>query len=46
MNISIGNTPVGKWRNLSFAETEELNRMVSGSVKTEEASVLKRKKRK
>ncbi len=46
MNISIGNIPVGKWRNLSFAETEELNRMVSGSVKTEEASVLKRKKRK
>jgi 23S rRNA pseudouridine2604 synthase len=44
MNIGLGNLAVGKWRNLSFAETEELNKMLSGSSKTEEAS-LKRKKR-
>lgn len=45
MNIGLGNLPVGKWRNLSFAETEEMNKMLSGSSKTEEASVEKKKKR-
>lgn len=45
MNISLGNLAVGKWRNLSFVETEELNKLVSGSSKTEEASIRKRKKR-
>ncbi len=45
MNITLSNLPVGKWRNLSFAESEELSKMVSGSVKTEEASVKKKKRR-
>ncbi len=45
MNISLGNLAVGKWRNLSFVETEELNKLVSGSSKTEEASIRKKKKR-
>lgn len=45
MNITLSNLPVGKWRNLSFAETEELNKMVSGSVKTEEASVRNKKRK-
>ncbi|MCX6198130.1 MAG: 23S rRNA pseudouridine(2604) synthase RluF [Bacteroidetes bacterium] len=45
MNISLGNLAVGKWRNLSFLETEELNKMVSGSSKTEEASIRKKKKK-
>lgn len=45
MNITLANLPVGKWRNLSFAESEELSKMVSGSVKTEEASVKKKKRR-
>ena len=45
MNIALGNLPVGKWRNLSFTEAEEINRMVSGSVKTEEASVRNKKRK-
>ncbi len=45
MNISLGNLAVGKWRNLSFVETEELNKLVSGSSKTEEASIRKKKNR-
>lgn len=45
MNISLGNLAVGKWRNLSFLETEELNKLVSGSSKTEEASIRKKKRR-
>ena len=44
MNISLGNLSVGKWRNLSFAESEEMNKMLSGSVKTEEASKKGRRK--
>ena len=45
MNITLGNLPVGKWRNLSFAEAQEINKMVSGSVKTEEASVRNKKRK-
>lgn len=45
MNISLGNLAVGKWRNLSFAESEEMNKMLSGSVKTEEASVKRKNRR-
>ncbi len=44
MNITLGSLPLGKWRNLSFAEAEEINRMVSGSLKTEEASSRKKKR--
>lgn len=45
MNITLSNIPVGKWRNLSYTEVDEINRMVSESSKTEEAS-LQHKKRK
>jgi 23S rRNA pseudouridine2604 synthase len=45
MNITLGNLQVGKWRNLSYTEAEEINRMVSGSSKTEEASIKKTKRR-
>lgn len=45
MNISLSNIPVGKWRNLSYTEIEEINRMVSHSSKTEEASLKHKKKR-
>lgn len=46
MNISLGNLPVGKWRNLSFAEAKELQLSLSSSVKTEEASHHKKHRRK
>lgn len=44
MNITLGNLAVGKWRNLAFAETEVLTQMLTGSVKTEEASARKKKR--
>lgn len=44
MNIKLGNLAVGKWRNLSFAETEALNKMLSDSVKTQEASTKRKNK--
>lgn len=40
MNITLDKLPVGKWRYLSDAEVNELNRMMEGSSKTEEASYL------
>ena len=45
MNISLGNLTVGKWRNLSFVETQALQQMLSDSVKTEEASVKRKWKK-
>jgi 23S rRNA pseudouridine2604 synthase len=45
MNISIGKLPLGKWRNLSDVETEAMNSLLKQSVKTEEASFKKRKRR-
>jgi 23S rRNA pseudouridine2604 synthase len=38
MNISLGNLPVGKWRDFTKQELDDVNRLVSSSVKTEEAS--------
>lgn len=38
INISLGKIPVGKHRLLSDVEVQELNKMVAGSSKTEEAS--------
>ena len=38
MNITLANIPLGKWRNLSFTEVENLNKQLAHSVKTEEAS--------
>lgn len=42
MDITLSNIPLGKWRNLSFSEVENLNRQVAHSIKTEEASVIKK----
>ncbi|MBU0697339.1 MAG: 23S rRNA pseudouridine synthase F, partial [Bacteroidetes bacterium] len=39
MNISLKNIPVGKWRNLSKDELNEIMKMVENSSKTEEASI-------
>lgn len=41
MNVSLGNLKIGEWRELTSKEMEEINRLVSTSVKTEEASVEK-----
>jgi|ERR1043165_764517 23S rRNA pseudouridine2604 synthase len=45
MNITLANIPLGKWRHLSFTEIEALNKAVVGSVKTEEASRTKPKRK-
>lgn len=45
MNVSLGKLKVGEWRELSSEELKEINRLVSSSVKTEEASVEKSIKR-
>jgi 23S rRNA pseudouridine2604 synthase len=45
MNISLGNIQVGKWRNLSNTEVEQITRMVAHSSKTEEASVKRKFKK-
>ncbi len=44
MNITLANIPVGKWRNLSFTEVENLNKALVHSVKTEEASTVQAKR--
>ena len=38
MNLTLDNLPIGQWRDLTQKELEELNSMISSSVKTEEAS--------
>ena len=40
MNITIDNLPIGKWRNFTAAELQELNVLIEGSSKTEEASIV------
>lgn len=40
MNITLQGLPVGKWRDLTETEMNEINRMVANSGKTEEASYL------
>ncbi len=44
MNISLSKLPVGKWRLLTAEEVTQLNEMVAGSSKTEEASRPVKKK--
>lgn len=39
MGITLANIPVGKWRNLTYTELEELKQQLKHSVKTEEASL-------
>lgn len=38
MNLTLDNLSIGQWRDLTTKELEELNNMISRSVKTEEAS--------
>ncbi|RSC92669.1 23S rRNA pseudouridine(2604) synthase RluF [Tenacibaculum singaporense] len=38
MNVTLGNLKVGEWRELSSKEMDEINKLVSSSSKTEEAS--------
>ncbi|MGL5244794.1 MAG: 23S rRNA pseudouridine synthase F, partial [Sarcina sp.] len=38
MNVTLSNLKMGQWRDLTQKELKEINRMVSSSVKTEEAS--------
>ena len=38
MNLTLANLPIGQWRNLTANELEELNNLISSSIKTEEAS--------
>lgn len=45
MNIHLANIPLGKWRNLSYTEVEALNHAIADSVKTEEASRYKPKRK-
>jgi 23S rRNA pseudouridine2604 synthase len=40
MNITLDNIPLGKWRNFSAKELEEINTLITGSSKTEEASII------
>ncbi len=44
MNITLGTLPSGKWRYLSDAEVYEMNKMMDGSSKTEEASYIEEPK--
>jgi 23S rRNA pseudouridine2604 synthase len=41
MNVSLGNLPVGKWRNLTPQEVAIIQQLTEDSVKTEEGSRLK-----
>lgn len=38
MNVTLGSLPEGKWRYLTHAELKVINKLISDSVKTEEAS--------
>jgi len=38
MNVNLGSLPVGRWRHMTHEELRTINRLVSTSVKTEEAS--------
>lgn len=38
MNVTLGNLPLGQWRNLTFKELEEINTLIKTSVKTLEGS--------
>lgn len=40
MNVTLKDLPVGKWRDLTAAEMQEINAAIAGSTKTEEGSYL------
>lgn len=39
MNVSLGNLKIGQWRNLTYKELVEINKLISTSVKTKEGSL-------
>lgn len=45
MNINLDHLPIGKWRYLTDEEISRINNMVADSVKTEEASIIKKKRK-
>ncbi|REE82799.1 23S rRNA pseudouridine2604 synthase [Lutibacter oceani] len=45
MNVDLGNLKIGEWRELTSSELDKINKMVSDSSKTEEASKDIRKKK-
>ncbi len=45
MNVSLGDLPSGKWRELTAAEIADIQKMIAHSSKTEEASYDKRKRK-
>ena len=45
MNVSLGELPVGKWRDLTKEELEKIKELVSSSTKTSKASQIEKKKR-
>ena len=38
INVTLKSLPIGKWRNLTTEEMDEINKLVANSIKTEEAS--------
>ena len=42
MNVKLDNLKTGSWRYLSEKELKEINRLTSNSIKTEEASKIKK----
>lgn len=45
MHVRLGNLPVGKWRQFTPQEVAEMNRLLSNSSKTEEASAMPARKK-
>lgn len=45
MNVHLGTLPIGKYRELTLAESRELQRLIAHSSKTEEASLDRRKEK-
>ena len=45
MNVHLGNLEIGQWRELTSEEMQQINKMISSSSKTEEASKDLQKKR-
>lgn len=45
MNVTLGKLKIGEWRELTSTELQEINRLVTTSVKTEDASLEKSPKK-
>ena len=46
MNVELGSLQTGDWRELTLVELNEINKMISTSSKTEEASITEKKPKK